>query len=82
MNLSARSCLRFGLGRRLMAGDLRVVGLRIVTMPFDKAMELMLFDVDGPRVGGMEYACCVRQPCIKNLWQGACRIALRCSSRT
>ena len=46
MNLSARSCSRFGLARRLMAGDLRVVGLRIVTMPFDKAMELMLFDVD------------------------------------
>jgi hypothetical protein len=39
MNLSARSCSRFGLARRLMAGDLRVVGLRIVTMPFDKAME-------------------------------------------
>lgn len=41
MNLSARSCLRFGLARRLMAGDLRVVGLRIINMPFDTALEFL-----------------------------------------
>lgn len=35
MNLSARSCLRFGLARRLMVGDLRLVGLRIVTIDVD-----------------------------------------------
>ena len=35
MNLSARSCSRFGLARRLMVGDLRLVGLRIVTIDVD-----------------------------------------------